>query len=89
MVGVWVCVTLALALALTLTLTLTLTPRARTLSNGCVASQYGMTALMFAARYGRTPVVAALMERGAELDLQNTVAGDVWRHARPQPIPST
>ena len=78
---VCVCVILALALVLT--------PRARTLSNGCVALQYGKTALMYAADDGHTPVVVALIDGGAKLNLQNTVAGDVWRHARPQPIPST
>ena len=36
--------------------------------------QYGETALMGAARYGRTAMVAFLVERGADLDLRDDVS---------------
>ena len=69
------------ALALDLALTLTLTPRARTLSNGCVALQNGKTALMRGALQGCDLIVQALVNAGANASLKNKVLGaepGVW-----------
>ena len=39
----------------------------------CLSSQYGDSALMWAARRGKTEVVMKLIEAGANLNLQNKV----------------
>ena len=41
--------------------------------NMSVNTQYGTSALMYAAHYGKTEVVVELVKAGANLDLQNTV----------------
>jgi ankyrin repeat protein len=39
----------------------------------CYIRQDGWTAMMHAARYGRLEIVSLLMERGANMDLQDKV----------------